>query len=72
MKIYWVIETSGGVGGTLQTQSVTAWYEFPVISLKEVGWVTRVADLFTYLGALFISAFSSSEYIALHGRVVSE
>ena len=49
-----------------------AWYEFPVIRLKEVGWVTRVADLFTYLDALFISAFSRPEYIALRGRVISE
>jgi len=72
LKNYWGIETSGIVCTTLQTQSVIAWYEFPVIRLKEVGWVTRVADLFTYLGALFVSAFSSSEYIALRGRVISE
>jgi len=66
------IETSGRVCTSLKTQSVIAWYEFPFIRLKEVGWVTRVADLFTYIDALFISAFSSQEYIALHGRMISE
>lgn len=54
MKNYWGIETSGRVCITLQTQSVIAWYEFPIIRLKEVGWVTRVADLFTYLDALLV------------------